>query len=228
MSRTGFWVSFKFRTILQLLLRQRSCSGDISPGHGAGFASDKLGNGYRMNKETIQLFSTNSKTQTKLDSGNYQYSRVNRDKGKFQSPAPATPKLFFPWWAKWVWGSILTFSLPLMWKQDWGKLRRIEGEAEMVVEEVETVVEVVEKVASVAEKISAEVADKLPAKSKLKEAALFVEHVSEEAVRDAQLTEDFIHKVDALKEDLDALVEPIIVQIAKQNNLKQSNESNRI
>jgi hypothetical protein len=69
------------------------------------------------------------------------------------------------------------------------------GEAEMVVEEVETVAEVVEKVASAAEKISAEVADKLPAKGKLKEAALFVEHVSEEAVRDAQLTEDFIRKV---------------------------------
>jgi hypothetical protein len=65
----------------------------------------------------------------------------------------------------------------------------------MVVEEVEIVAEVVEKVASASEKISAEVADKLPAKGKLKEAALFVEHVSEEAVRDAQLTEDFIHKV---------------------------------
>ena len=65
----------------------------------------------------------------------------------------------------------------------------------MVVEEVEGVAKVVEKAATVAEKISAEVADKLPEKGKLQEAALFVEHVAEEAAHDAQLTENFIHKV---------------------------------
>lgn len=65
----------------------------------------------------------------------------------------------------------------------------------MVVEEAESVAKVVEKVATVADKISAEVADKLPENGKLKEAALLVERVSEEAFRDAQLTEDFLHKV---------------------------------
>ncbi|XP_059448543.1 uncharacterized protein LOC132179787 [Corylus avellana] len=214
MSRTGSWVSYKLPSILQLLLHQRSFSGRCA----SGFAADyKLGNGgyNRMNRRVIQFFSTNySKTQTKLDA-----NKVNHGNGKFQSPAPAPPKLFFPRWAKWVWGSILAISLPL-WNQDWGKLRRIEGEADMVVEEVEGVAKVVEKVATVAEKISAEVADKLPEKGKLKEAALFVEHVAEEAAHDAQLTENFIQKVDALKEDLEALVEPIIGQIAK----KQSGE----
>ncbi|KAE8009236.1 hypothetical protein FH972_005685 [Carpinus fangiana] len=222
MSRTGSWVSNKLPSLLQLLIQQRSFSGCyISQGNGhraGGFVADyKLGNGgyNRMNRRVIQFFSTNSKTQTKLDA-----NTVNHGNGKFQPPAPAPPKLFFfPRWAKWLWGSILAMLLP-MWNQDWVKLRRIEGEAEIVVEEVEGVAKVVEKLATVAEKISAEVADKLPEKGKLQEAALFVEHVAEEAAHDAQLTENFIHKVDALKEDLEALVEPMIGQIAK----KQSGE----
>lgn len=55
--------------------------------------------------------------------------------------------------------------------------------------------EVVEKVATVFEHISAQVADKLPDDSKLKDAALFVEHVSKVTAEDAHLTEDAIHKV---------------------------------
>ncbi|KAG6652042.1 hypothetical protein CIPAW_06G156100, partial [Carya illinoinensis] len=131
---------------------------------------------------------------------------------------PASPKLIFPRWIKWVFGYGATLSIPT-WKQDWRKLLRIGGETEMVVEEVESVAEVVEKVATVAEKISAEVADKLPENGKLKEAALFVELVSKEAAHDAHLTKDFIHKVDSLKEDLEALlVEPMIDEIAKQGS----------
>lgn len=69
------------------------------------------------------------------------------------------------------------------------------GETELVVEEVEGIAKVVEKVAIAAEKLSAEVADKLPENGKLKEAALFVEHVSQEAAHDAEIAEHFIHKV---------------------------------
>lgn len=65
----------------------------------------------------------------------------------------------------------------------------------MVVDEVEIAAEVVEKVAVKVEKVSSEVADKLPENGKLKEAALVVEHLSEAAAKDAQITLDFIHKV---------------------------------
>lgn len=64
-----------------------------------------------------------------------------------------------------------------------------------MIEDAEIVAEVVEKVATVAEKVSAQVADELPDDSKLKEAALFVEHVSGVTAQDAHLTENFIHKV---------------------------------
>lgn len=81
-----------------------------------------------------------------------------------------------------------------------------------MVEEVEGIAKVVEKVAIAAEKLSAEVADKLPENGKLKEAALFVEHVSQEAAHDAEIAEHFIHKVEAIKEDLEELVNPVLAK----------------
>lgn len=72
------------------------------------------------------------------------------------------------------------------------------GEAEIVIEEVEKAAEVVEKVATVAENVSAEVTEKLPDHTKFKDAALFVERVAKETAHDAQLTENFFHKVQIL------------------------------
>lgn len=69
------------------------------------------------------------------------------------------------------------------------------GEAEMVVEEIENVAEVVEKVATVAEKVSTQMADKLHDHTKLQEAALLVERVSEATAQEAELTINIIHKV---------------------------------
>ncbi|OMO71694.1 hypothetical protein CCACVL1_18102 [Corchorus capsularis] len=63
----------------------------------------------------------------------------------------------------------------------------------MIVEEVETVPEIVEKVATVAKKVSAQVAENLPDDSKLKKAAMVVEHVSEISTQDAHATTEFIH-----------------------------------
>ncbi|XP_028055546.1 uncharacterized protein LOC114259703 [Camellia sinensis] len=98
------------------------------------------------------------------------------------------------------------------------------GEVEAVVEEVEIVAKVVEKVATMAEKVSADVAEKLPDNGILKEAALFVENVSTATAKDAELTENFIHKflfnldspVEELKgdlTDLGTMVEPVIDKI---------------
>ena len=65
----------------------------------------------------------------------------------------------------------------------------------MVVEQVENVAEVVEKVATAAEKLSAQVAEKFSNDSKLKKAALVVEHVSEITAQDAHATTEIIHQV---------------------------------
>lgn len=61
--------------------------------------------------------------------------------------------------------------------------------------EAEVVVEVVEKVATVAEKVSEDVAEMLPEDCKLKKAALVIENASKQAAHDAQLAQEFIHKV---------------------------------
>ncbi|XP_041011793.1 uncharacterized protein LOC121255499 [Juglans microcarpa x Juglans regia] len=221
MLRTGSWVSCNLRGILQLLRHDMiSCSSYMYRGYRPVFAVDKFEKGYWMNRGFRLISTSTGGNWSKLD-GN----AVNHDNDKVEIPAPAPtpaaapspPKLFFFRWAKWILGSILALSLP-MWNRDWGKLRRIEGDAEMVVEEVEIVAQVVEKVASVAEKVSAEFAEKLPENGKLKEAALLVERVSKEAAHDAQLTTDFIHKADVLKEDLEALVEPVIDKISKQES----------
>ncbi|MED6161285.1 hypothetical protein PIB30_118428 [Stylosanthes scabra] len=93
------------------------------------------------------------------------------------------------------------------------------GEAETVAEEVEAVASVVEKVATVAEKVSEDVAEMLPEDANLKKVAMLVEHASEQVAHDAQLAQQFIHKVEKVKNDLDDLetfVEPVIDKIVKK------------
>ncbi|KAM7479006.1 hypothetical protein LguiA_027219 [Lonicera macranthoides] len=126
-------------------------------------------------------------------------------------PAPAPPRPSFPVWLTWVLGSLLSFFLP-SWKQKLDNLLLLEGKVEKIVEEVETVAEEVEKVATISEKVSADVADKLSNNTRLKEAALTIEHLSNVTAKDAQLTNDFLHKVGDLEEDLKELktiVEPV-------------------
>lgn len=129
-------------------------------------------------------------------------------------PAPPRPNIFS--WVKWVLGSIL----PLMfsfWKQNWDSMLKLEGKVEEVTKEVEEVAEVVEKVASTTEKISAEVAEKLD-NGELKQVALMVEHASTIIANDARITEEFIHKVADLKQDitdLENMVEPVIDKTKK-------------
>ncbi|KAI3803801.1 hypothetical protein L1987_31963 [Smallanthus sonchifolius] len=86
------------------------------------------------------------------------------------------------------------------------------GKVEGVVKEAEEVAEVVEKVASTTEKLSGEVAKKLD-NGELKEIVLIVEHASDVIAKDARMTQDFIHKVGDVKQDLrdlEAMVEPVV------------------
>ncbi|KAF5731926.1 hypothetical protein HS088_TW18G00613 [Tripterygium wilfordii] len=126
-----------------------------------------------------------------------------------------------------IFGSLLSFLLPF-WSQKLQKIRQIQGETEMVVEEVEKVAEVVEKVAIAAEKLSGDVAENLPDSARLKQAALFLERISEKTAHDAHVTEDFMHKVDAVERDLDALeniVEPLINKFAEKVSVQKDGKS---
>lgn len=62
-------------------------------------------------------------------------------------------------------------------------------------EGVEAVAEMVEKAATATDEMAEEMAEKLPEKSKLKQVALVLEHISEVAAHEAHLTQDFLHKV---------------------------------
>ncbi|KAF2294162.1 hypothetical protein GH714_007968 [Hevea brasiliensis] len=146
--------------------------------------------------------------------------KVKDDMGKAPVPPVDPPRANYASWAKWMLGSMLSLILPF-WKEKWEKLKMIEGEAEIVGEEVESVAAVVQKFATMAENISAEVAEKLPENGKLKETAVLIERVSKATAHDAQLTRDFIHKVDKLKhdfEDLETMVEPAIEKLLQQKS----------
>ncbi|KAL8234614.1 hypothetical protein R6Q59_020714 [Mikania micrantha] len=127
-------------------------------------------------------------------------------------PDPPRDNIFS--WVKWLFASILPLIFSF-WKQKWDSMLKLEGKVEGVVKEVEEVAEVVEKVATATEKLSREVAEKLD-DGELKEVALMVEHVSNAIAKDAQMTEDFIHKVGDFKQDLtnlEAMMEPVIDKI---------------
>ncbi|XP_058096949.1 uncharacterized protein LOC131242372 isoform X1 [Magnolia sinica] len=154
-------------------------------------------------------FSTNQRPQSSDSEQGTSSKRSQKKENRFQPPASLRQKPVFRTWTRWAFGSILFLILPF-WKREWVKFLAIEDEVEKVAEVVETAAEVVEEVASVAETVLSEVANRLPDDSKLKDAVLMVERVSKTTAKDAQLTIDFIHKVDELKQEVEALAEPVI------------------
>ncbi|KAH8519607.1 hypothetical protein H0E87_001139 [Populus deltoides] len=206
MSAKRSWTSYNLRSFLELIHRYRASSSNVS-------TVSKIGQGLSVH-QGLQLINANSQEGRRFDSNMMKSDKVA------PAPVPNPPGSNFPRWAKWILGTILSILLPL-WQQEWEKLRRIEGESEIIVEEVEHVAEVVDKVATVAEKVSEEVAEALPENGKLKETALLIEAVSKATAHDAKLTQDFIHKVDAVKHDIDDLetmVEPVIEKLVQQNS----------
>ncbi|CAK9163151.1 unnamed protein product [Ilex paraguariensis] len=206
---------YKLRSLITFLHRYRVYSGHSSlSGRHDEVLSSNLRHSWSMH-QGLRLISTNSRVgeTSKTD-------MLKDDRVKVQSAAPVHSSYNFPTWAKWLLFSMLSLLLPLG-HQKWGKWLTLEGKVENAIEEVEVVAEVVEKVATVVEKVSAEVADELADNSKLKEAALMVEHGSSVAAKDAQLTIDFIHKAENLKvdlKDLETMVEPVIKKIIEGEN----------
>ncbi|KAJ9174918.1 hypothetical protein P3X46_013513 [Hevea brasiliensis] len=213
-----------WRSFLQLFYyRYRiCCSSNVALGYGSAgaiVADKKIGlHGYSMDQRGLKMMmiTTNGATRN-LDTN---MVKVKDDMGKAPVPPVDPPRANYASWAKWMLGSMLSLILPF-WKEKWEKLKMIEGEAEIVGEEVESVAAVVQKAATMAENISAEVAEKLPENGKLKETAVLIERVSKATAHDAQLTRDFIHKVDKLKhdfEDLETMVEPVIEKLLQQKS----------
>ncbi|XP_022972002.1 uncharacterized protein LOC111470651 [Cucurbita maxima] len=112
--------------------------------------------------------------------------------------------------AKWIFGSLLSLFVP-----SWNKWQALEDEAEKGIEEAEHVAEVVEKVAELTEKVSAEIGEKLPEKSRMKDAAEAVEKYSKEIAHDALLAQHILHKVEEWKQKLDKSEADINEQMKK-------------
>ncbi|XP_061355526.1 uncharacterized protein LOC133300054 [Gastrolobium bilobum] len=208
MSTRGSWITLKFKSVLDVVHASRFQSSYGGFKRNSPIMSTTRVESCYWLHPSMQFFSTNSNTKINANGAK---------KVKVQPEAPASTIFTFPHWLRWVLGSVLSLVLPF-WKYV-EKLQRIEGEAEVVVEEVEKVAEVVQKVATVAEKVSEDVAEMLPQDGNLQKAALMVEHASKQVAHDAQLAEEFIHKVENVKNDLDNLesfVEPVIDEIVKK------------
>ncbi|KAJ8625040.1 hypothetical protein MRB53_033570 [Persea americana] len=123
-----------------------------------------------------------------------------------QTAVPKTPKPVSPNWVVSLVVSVLSLILP-GWKTQLQMFLKLENEVEKV---IENTAEAVEKVAEEAEKVMEQVEHDLPEGSKLKETVLVLEHATEEAQKDAKLALDLIHKVDEIKDEVEAVVEPVI------------------
>ncbi|KAF3445949.1 hypothetical protein FNV43_RR11126 [Rhamnella rubrinervis] len=119
-------------------------------------------------------------------------SKRKKDVGVRSSVEPGHPLPSDPFpgsWKIWMLGMIVAVILPF-WKNKWGSLQKFEKE----LERAEEVVEMVEKLAEDVENVADDIGDHLPEGTKLRKAALFVENVAKETVKDAKLAEQFINK----------------------------------
>ncbi|KAL0733079.1 hypothetical protein Bca4012_009289 [Brassica carinata] len=150
------------------------------------------------------------KLSNSVSAGKYFSNDFNNS--KMQS-SPPNPWFNLSSWGRWVIGSVISLVLSFWNNNRMQKLKRIKGEAELVVEGIEAVAEMVEKVATASEDMAEEMEKNLPEQSKLKQAAVVLEHISEVAAHEAHLTLDLLHKVEKVAQDLDeleAMIEPLV------------------
>lgn len=112
-----------------------------------------------------------------------------------------------PSWAKWVVGAIIV-AIPI-----YRKIRALEDTVEKT---AEVAIEVVDTVAEATEKVAGELADAFPGNENLKEVASKIKTVADVIEDDAEKAEALIQKVDEIKKELDAIVDPIIDKIDKE------------
>ncbi|CAN4111944.1 unnamed protein product [Withania somnifera] len=205
--------SYKIQSLVTLLHQYYRVRFD------ATYSSQLQGIHSKVSTTRISYGSSTSPGLRFISSGEYRIPN-KMDQGKNEAskvppvePALTKPNLFS--WAKWLLGSILSIFLPF-WKENWDSFRRIEVEVEKVAEEVEAAADVVALVGSKTENVMAGITVQLPENSLLKEAAVAVEHAAAVVAKDAQFTSNFIHKVDAVEQDLkdlEKMVEPFIEKV---------------
>ncbi|XP_042449548.1 uncharacterized protein LOC122034382 [Zingiber officinale] len=105
-------------------------------------------------------------------------------------------------WTLWAVGSVIDFAVPLY--------RRILGTEDAIEKTAESTAEAVEKIAKIAEEVTSAIANGLPDGVRLKKTALQMEEICEIVDKDAVKAEAFIQKVDHMKVQVDAVIEPII------------------
>ncbi|CAA7038115.1 unnamed protein product [Microthlaspi erraticum] len=167
------------------------------------------------------------KLSNPVNAGKYFCNGSNNSK---MQPSPPNSWFSWPSWGRWVIGSVISLMLSFWNNERIQKLKRIEGEAELAVEGVEAVAEMVEKVATATDEMAEEMAEKLPEKSKLKQVALVLEHISEVAAHEAHITKDFLHKVEKVTQDLDdleAMIEPLVDKIVANAEKKQQQDEGK-
>ncbi|CAN8270766.1 unnamed protein product [Cochlearia groenlandica] len=180
-----------------------------------GFKRDYCNNNNQMSPKGLKL------TNDKVNGGKYLSNGLNEPKMK---PSPSYQWFNLPSWARWVIGSAFSLLLSFWNNKRVQSLKQIQGEAELAVEGVEAVAEMLEKVATATEEMAKEMAEKLPEESKLKQVALVLEHISEVTSHDAHTTQDFLHKVEKVTQDLDDLEAMIKSLVHKNDETKQQKE----
>lgn len=206
--------SFKLHGLLTLLYRHRAPSYDGTVTQLKYFRSNVFLSRYEHGNHMNHGLRFICAKSGEADGKTHGFDMVKDEDKKVSKQGPPSQKSGFSTWATMIWSSVLAISLSYF--QKWRKLLALEGEVEKVVEEVEEASEVVEKVATVTGKVAAEVAEQLPDKTLIKAAALAVEHISNAVASDVQSTEDFVHKIEEVKQDLkdlEIMAEPLVDEI---------------
>ncbi|KAJ8500709.1 hypothetical protein OPV22_011261 [Ensete ventricosum] len=142
----------------------------------------------------------------------------NAAAGAVGSSGSGFPISNIPIWARWVLGSLVIAAIPF-----YTRIVKRGGNIEKV---AEVALQTLEKVAEVTEKIASDVANALPEGDSLKEKALLIEKIAEKVEHDAKLAEAIIHEVDAVKEEVDTLMNPLLEKEQSEKEIQEEeNES---
>ncbi|KAM7519694.1 hypothetical protein LguiB_018656 [Lonicera macranthoides] len=109
-------------------------------------------------------------------------------------------------WKKWAVGLAFSILIP-SFGHKLSPLLILKSKLDNVLETVETVSEVVEELAEETEKLAEELDKRLPQDAKLKEASQLVEKLAIAVNKEAELTQQLIHKVEEVENEVEELIE---------------------
>ncbi|KAM7520809.1 hypothetical protein LguiB_019771 [Lonicera macranthoides] len=130
---------------------------------------------------------------------------------------------FMESWKGWILGGLVTVILPFL-THKWGPLLKWTKELEAAEERVEEMAEAIEKVAVEVEKVAEDVAENLPEGGRFKVAVTFVENAAKEVIKDADLVEEFIHKVEEVEKEVESIIIEEDVDAKSEEDAKEDND----